>query len=67
MDNVFNTDTSGFNFTAEFVETTSETVQVRTRWIKILGECLKREMGKGSKESRSNSFLWLLIGDDDID
>jgi len=47
MDNVFNTDTSGFNFTAEFVETTSETVQVRTRWIKILGECLKREMGKG--------------------
>jgi hypothetical protein len=48
---------SGFNFWIEFVKTTSETVKVQTSWIKGPGECLKREMAEGSKESRGTSLL----------
>jgi hypothetical protein len=43
-----NTQTSGFNFSTEFVETTSEIVEVQTSWIKRPRECINSEMGKRS-------------------
>jgi hypothetical protein len=53
----FKTKTVGFKYWTEFVETTSESVEVQTSLIKKPGKCLKREMGGVQRSQELTQFF----------